>query len=80
MFSFNIVLESLTNGQKNNQNNFDMCFVKFTKLKLKVDTKSKQWLSKLRTFSIKIQLSLVLRANVLHFGIHFELFIIPLAE
>ena len=62
MFSFNIVEESLTYSHKDNQNNFDMCYVKFTelkvqwKLKLKLDSKRKQWLSKLRTFSIKIQL------------------------
>ena len=30
MFSFNIVVESLTYGHKDNQNNFDMCFVKLT--------------------------------------------------
>ena len=34
MFSFNIVVESLTYGHKDNQNNFDMCFVKFTELKV----------------------------------------------
>ena len=33
MFSFNIVVESLTYRHKDNQNNFYMCFVKFTKLK-----------------------------------------------
>ena len=34
MFSFNIVVESLTYGHKDNQNNLDMCFVKFTELKV----------------------------------------------
>ena len=34
MFSFNIVVESLTYSHKGNQNNFDMCFVKFIELKV----------------------------------------------
>ena len=34
MFSFNIVVESLTYSHKDNQNKFDMCSVKFTELKV----------------------------------------------
>ena len=57
--------KALNAAIKDNQNNLDMSFVKFTELingimkSSKWIPRSKQWLSKLKTFSIKIQLKFI---------------------